>query len=1015
VNFLSGRLISVFVGIFFAAVTPSARALDNVSLQLRWDHQFQFAGYYAANWLGFYREAGLNVDIRSAVAPTGKTLSAIDEVVSGRADFGIGSADILIAHDEGARLAVTAVIFQQSPIAVFAREDTKLSTPADLTRLRVQRIIGETTDAEFQAMLRAEGINPTMVPPVSLEGWQGRSFDHLKDGHIDAYTGFTLTALWRAKSNNMALRVMRTNTYGVDFYGDSLFTSERLIESDPNLVERFVTASVKGWRYALSHPAEIAERIAKELKRTFPVEDPLEFNLFQSHEVLNLSLFPIVEVGHDNPRRWLNMHGALKHAGLVSGDLDVNRFVFDPELLRRERREFLRELTHIAIAIISIVAGGSIVFIVVLRRTVRRRTEQLRDSATRHRQAARIAFLGHWVWDETKNAMVSCSEEFADILGISVDECLTLFTDAKAPLEFVHPEDRDRFTRISRQYHTDLRTRPHDVEPLDIEFRVVRSDGTVRQVRQMGEPLLDDSGRAIRSIGTLQDISERKRIEGELEKALFTLDHTGDAAIVFSDNGKIVYANDTTSKLLGYTPEELRELHINDFDHAASLEDFERALVRLKTVGPYVFETVHMTKTGEAIPVEVSLSLLRMSGEDMMISISRDITERKRSEQALRDSQARLKEIFAIAPEAVITVGGDLDIQLFNKGAERIFGYRADEVLGESMDVLIPARLHDSHREHIAQFERSGNTYRMMDERNTILGVRKDGSEFPASASVSKLEVNGEKLFTVLLLDITERKRVEEERQRALTEAEQANQAKSQFLAAMSHELRTPLNAILGFAEIISRQHLGPIGEKKYAEYAKDIHDSGEHLLSLVNDLLDISTIEAGKASLTREMLPSQEIVADSLHFIAGEAERKGVTVSARFSDTPPTVFADRRAIRQVLLNLLTNAIKHTPKGGNILVSVSDAKQEALIRVTDTGTGIPADRLVDLTKPFFRLEQDPHKPVDGWGLGLAITKSLVELHDGQLSIESEVGSGTTVSVIIPTTAPQPSMALLPNL
>lgn len=238
----------------------------------------------------------------------------------------------------------------------------------------------------------------------------------------------------------------------------------------------------------------------------------------------------------------------------------------------------------------------------------------------------------------------------------------------------------------------------------------------------------------------------------------------------------------------------------------------------------------------------------------------------------------------------------------------------------------------------------------------------------------------------------------------ALVEAEQASQAKSEFLATMSHEFRTPLNAILGFSDIISHQYLGPHGQRKYMEYAEDIHSSGEHLLEMVNDLLDISAIEAGKQSLNKELLTVNEMVAESFSAIGQKAQEKDIELLTEISETLPPLYADKRATRQILLNLLTNAVKFTLEGGRITVSAKASKQKITLKVADTGQGIPAERLPNLTEPFTKGAVNPHRTVDGWGLGLAITKSLIDLHDGKLDIASKVGKGTTVTVTLPNRA-----------
>ncbi len=235
---------------------------------------------------------------------------------------------------------------------------------------------------------------------------------------------------------------------------------------------------------------------------------------------------------------------------------------------------------------------------------------------------------------------------------------------------------------------------------------------------------------------------------------------------------------------------------------------------------------------------------------------------------------------------------------------------------------------------------------------------------------------------------------------KAKEESEQASRAKSEFLASMSHELRTPLNAILGFADILSHQYFGPIDDK-YREYAGDIYSSGEHLLTLVNEILDLSTIEAGKQSLVKDKLYAQEIIAECVRIVGEKAYNSGIKLITEVSDDLPPLYADRRATKQILINLLSNAVKFTPTGGKITVSAKASKRNMTLKITDTGRGIPAEKLPNLTDPFTQVDGDPYLAEKGWGLGLSITKSLIDLHDGTLDIKSEVGEGTTVTVTFP--------------
>ena len=212
------------------------------------------------------------------------------------------------------------------------------------------------------------------------------------------------------------------------------------------------------------------------------------------------------------------------------------------------------------------------------------------------------------------------------------------------------------------------------------------------------------------------------------------------------------------------------------------------------------------------------------------------------------------------------------------------------------------------------------------------------------------------------------------------------------------------MNAILGFADIISHQYFGPTSEK-YQEYAEDIQSSGEHLLTLVNDILDLSTIEAGKQSLVKEKLSTEDIVGECERIIEEKARSLGIDLITEVPKNLPPLYADRRACKQILLNLLSNAVKFTPEGGKITLSAKASKRNTTLKVADTGKGIPAEKLPKLTDPFSKADTDPYLAEDGWGLGLSITKSLIDLHDGKLDIKSTVGKGTTVTVTLPNGAP----------
>ena len=230
--------------------------------------------------------------------------------------------------------------------------------------------------------------------------------------------------------------------------------------------------------------------------------------------------------------------------------------------------------------------------------------------------------------------------------------------------------------------------------------------------------------------------------------------------------------------------------------------------------------------------------------------------------------------------------------------------------------------------------------------------------------------------------------------------AEEGNRSKSEFLANMSHELRTPLNAINGFSEIMLKQMFGPLGDDRYQEYVRDILSSGQHLLALINDILDMSKIEAGKLQLQTELIYPDEIVEQCARLMRGRAQEAGLELKMELGDLP-RIEADPRAIKQVILNLLSNAVKFTPEGGRVEISAHPHEEGVKVRVSDSGIGIADEDIPRLARPFEQIESQHSKSHQGSGLGLALSKSLVEMHGGTLDIDSSIGEGTTIVFTLP--------------
>ena len=278
-----------------------------------------------------------------------------------------------------------------------------------------------------------------------------------------------------------------------------------------------------------------------------------------------------------------------------------------------------------------------------------------------------------------------------------------------------------------------------------------------------------------------------------------------------------------------------------------------------------------------------------------------------------------------------------------------------------------------------------------------------DGSEYWLFTRKSMVKVaSGERYLVGIISDITDRKRMEKDLLTAKLRAEDANRAKSLFLANMSHELRTPLNAVIGFAEIIKDELLGAIGERRYRDYAADIHNSGRHLLGLIDDILDMTKVEAGTYQLREDVLDVAKLVSDAVAQVRNLAIQNELTVSVNVLDDIPFLFADERCVRQVVANFLSNGIKFTPKGGNVAAAARlDPDGGIALTVVDTGIGMAQDDIPQALSPFQQLEGSHGRKYEGAGLGLSLIKAMLELHEGTLQVDSNVGVGTTVTARFP--------------
>ncbi|MBX4885030.1 PAS-domain containing protein [Rhizobium bangladeshense] len=413
------------------------------------------------------------------------------------------------------------------------------------------------------------------------------------------------------------------------------------------------------------------------------------------------------------------------------------------------------------------------------------------------------------------------------------------------------------------------------------------------------------------------------------------------------------------------------------------------------------------------------------SGRMHLIGIAMDVTEQHRLAQRYAEADQRLADAIECTSEAFVLWDKNDRLVMCNTHFQQAYGL-PDSVLvpGTERSIVNAAAARPVIERRVADADGSGRTteVQLADERWLQINERRtrDGGRVSVGTDITLMKRHQERLreserrLMATIGDLSASRQTLELQKAELStananyqaekeRAEAANKAKSEFLANMSHELRTPLNAILGFSEILQNQMFGPLGSLKYDEYARDIHDSGKHLLNVINDILDMSKIEAGHLMLHRERIDLVPLIEESLRFTAIPAAEKNIVIEQRIS-SGLTLMADRRAMKQVLLNLLSNAVKFTDNGGRIAVRTRRVNGAVAVTIADTGIGIPRSALSKIGQPFEQVQSQYAKSKGGSGLGLAISRSLTSLHGGRMTIRSREAVGTVISLRIPDNA-----------
>ena len=864
-------------------------------------------------------------------------------------------------------------------------------------------------DPDFLTMLLNEGIatNQLNILPSSF------NFEDLVEDKVDAFNSYLTNEPFLLKQRNIEYTVINPRNYQIDFYSDVLFTTEAEVQQNPLRVEAMRRATLKGWRYAIDHPDEIISLLLDK----YHVKKSREHLKFEADAMQALILPDLVEIGHMNPQRWRHMAETFAAIGIVERGLSLDGFLYED--IQQKRLPIWVKTTMVAAALLlTLLTLIAAYFVRINRRLVsaernlvddiakRKQIEAaLRDSEERHRTL--IEWSPQPMGVHRQGIVVYLNPAACKLLGAASARDLV----GKSMLDFVHP-DFHAIVLERAKAATDA-----NIATPTIQEQFLKLDGSTIDVEVQSIGIVYDGEPAVQV--AIRDITEQKRAEAIIRQLnadlsatlraipdlLFDVDIAGTYHAVWSQDSSLL-ARDRDA-LLGHTVVEMLPKEASDTVMAAIAEangtgsSFGKVIRLDLEVGTKWFELSVSRKTDTSEPVA------------HFIVLSRDVSHRMLAEEHLRESEERLRLALTAAKQGWFDV--DLQtgkVEVSPEYAELI-GYDPEEFRSDLPTWM--AHVHPDDRDGVSRSFQTciedGGPHAMEYRRRMKSGewkwlrsvgqiVRWDGGHHATRMIGVHTDISERKAAEAELLNYQQHlEKLVEKRTADLSSAkeaaEAANRAKTAFLANMSHEIRTPMNAIVGMANILRRDGVTSRQEDRLDK----IDNAARHLLGIIDNVLDLSKIEAGKLVLEEVPVAIGSLLANISSILSERAQAKGLQLLIETESLPHTMVGDPTRLQQALLNYAINAIKFTEKGTVTLhvFKLEESAESVVLRfeVSDTGIGIAPEALSRLFNAFEQADNSMTRKYGGTGLGLAITQRLAGLMDGKVGADSAPGEGST--------------------
>lgn len=1012
------RLLLLIITCIVASLTTRAAepVLEPVVLQLPYTHQFEFAGYYAAQYKGFFQQEGLTVEMREGSIK----LRSNVELAQGHVQYGVGTAMFLLDRINGAPLVLVSAIFQHSALALMVPVDSHIRSPEDM---RGKRLATSGRQPEISAMFMAEGVPLASITQVP-DDWD---VNEIVTGVADAQTVYITDVPFDMQQLGVPVRLMRPQDYGVDFYGDCLYTSEQELKDNPKRVAAMRRAVLKGWQYAIDHPEEVIQYILTRYPDR-PIKVTAERMRFEAKQTARLINADLLEIGHVNPQRWRRTAEIFTLLGLVkpNGMSRLDGF------LAPESNSGLRLPTPV------LWTGAALVFIAAavllanwrLKRLVDRRTKELKEAERRQRETFDLAPVPITVEDYT-----AIESDFMRLRAEGVTDLRAHLAIRPQLVQELHRRkrivDANRLTlqrngfRTAKEMDSDLgriMTEQGYVnfreeliaiwenrDRLTLETSYVSVSGEKMSAllnwevarRADGTRDLTNVRLVFTEITALRHAEQAARESEERYRTLF--ETTPNPMYIFdSETLRIVMVNTAAVARYGYTRQEMEQMSVLDLRPADEAVRLRRSLDDFReSSGPPTQSAYsaglwrHKCKDGTVLIVEVYTHGLVFNGRPCVLVLPFDITTKLASERALRDSETRYRELFENAVTGVYRSTPEGRFISVNPAMARLYGFESPaEMLAWNERERGGAAFQKAaeHQRFVELIERQGKVEnfesRIVDRHGNTLWV--------SETSRAVRDAEGRLLYYEgFVTDITARRRLEAEMLRS-----SKLEAVGILAGGIAHDFNNILTVVLGNVTLAEMDTVADTSLRHM------LHDAKRATLRARDLTQQLLTFAKG-GDPVRSAIALPELLRESAEFAMHGAKSR-----CEF-DLPASLWpvnADKGQLGQVVQNLAINAVQAMPQGGTVRIAAANvslatgaianlaAGEYVKISVTDTGTGIAPEHVAKIFDPYFTTKQQ------GSGLGLATVYSIIRKHGGHIEVESKLGTGTTFHFWMPAAA-----------